>query len=219
VKINAEWHSKHKMPENPTLDQRVKWHLEHARHCSCRRLEGKILEEIKKRYLGTHQEFWIFFNRDDHKNLALWAADCAEHVLPLFEGKYPQDSRPRNAIRTLREWVNTGEFSMPVIRGASLAAHAAAREIKEGDSAARFAARAAGQAVATAHVPTHALGSALYAIKAVAAAHPADVQAAVAQEREWQYQQLPEKLREWVVSELKQKQRGFLAKNLYYPLP
>jgi hypothetical protein len=43
---------------------------------------------------------------------------------------------------------------MPVIRGASLAAHSAAREVNQEDVAARFAARAAGQAVATAHVPT-----------------------------------------------------------------
>ncbi|CAG1005788.1 hypothetical protein METP2_03692 [Methanosarcinales archaeon] len=96
------------MPENPTMDQRVKWHIEHARNCSCRPLGGKILEELKKRYMNTHQEFWIFFNRNDHKALALWAADCAEHVLPFFEKKYPEDSRPRKAIEKCREWVDSG---------------------------------------------------------------------------------------------------------------
>ncbi len=49
MKINKEWHLANKMPKNPTLDQRVKWHIEHARNCSCRPLGGKILEEIKKR--------------------------------------------------------------------------------------------------------------------------------------------------------------------------
>ena len=44
-------------------------------------------------------------------------------------------------------------FKMADIRESSLAAHAAAREVKENDDAARSAARAAGQAVATAHVP------------------------------------------------------------------
>ncbi len=48
-KINIGWHLKNKMPENPTLDQRVEWHVEHARNCSCRKLEGKILEEINRR--------------------------------------------------------------------------------------------------------------------------------------------------------------------------
>lgn len=37
------------MPKNPTLDQRVAWHVEHARNCHCRKLEGKILEEINRR--------------------------------------------------------------------------------------------------------------------------------------------------------------------------
>jgi len=48
-KINAKWHLANKMPKNPTLDQRIKWHVEHARNCKCCPLEGKILEEIKKR--------------------------------------------------------------------------------------------------------------------------------------------------------------------------
>jgi hypothetical protein len=214
MKINAEWHAKHKMIKNPSLDQRVKWHMEHTRHCSCRPLEGKILAEIKKRYLHTHQEFWIFFNVDDHKALALWAAECAERVLPLFEEKYPDDTRPRDAIRVLREWASTGKFSMRVIRGASLAAHAAAREVAEEDNAARYAARAAGQAVATAHVPTHAIGPALYAYKVVAATHPQDVKAAIAKEQDWQFKHLPDNLREWVVRGIKQKQKTFLPPSL-----
>jgi hypothetical protein len=49
--INAKWHKSHKMPKNATLDQRVKWHLAHAKNCGCRPLGGKILEEIKKRGL------------------------------------------------------------------------------------------------------------------------------------------------------------------------
>lgn len=48
-KINGTWHTAHKMPKNPTLDQRVAWHVAHARNCACRKLEGKILEEISKR--------------------------------------------------------------------------------------------------------------------------------------------------------------------------
>jgi len=50
-KLNAVWHKANKMPKNPSLDERVKWHLEHSRNCQCRVLGGKILEEIKKRGL------------------------------------------------------------------------------------------------------------------------------------------------------------------------
>jgi len=49
MKLNREWHLAHKMSKNPSMDQRVEWHVEHARNCSCRKLEGKMLEEIRKR--------------------------------------------------------------------------------------------------------------------------------------------------------------------------
>ncbi len=200
---NVAWHSKHKMPHNPTLDQKAKWYIEHARNCLCTPVGG-IPEDVKQRYMGTHQEFWLFFNRNDHKALALWAAECARRVLPLFEDKYPQDTRPRDAIKTLQEWIHTGKFSMSIIRAASLGAHAAAKEVQANDKAASLAAHAAGQAVGTAHVVTHAFGSALYAIKVVANTHLSDPKTAIAQERDWQNSRIPENLREWVDTHMQQ---------------
>ena len=132
--------------------------------------------------LINHQIF-----QPDKKALALWAMVCAEHVLPLFEEKYPEDKRPRKALETLKEWINTGIFKMSVVRKASLDAHAAAKEAKE--NYAKYAAHAAGQAVATAHVPTHALGSSVYGIKAVAA-YSGNVNECVVKERNWQLQRL-----------------------------
>ncbi|MFH0860343.1 MAG: hypothetical protein V1921_04025 [Candidatus Altiarchaeota archaeon] len=131
--------------------------------------------------------------REDHEALAVWAADCAEHVLPYFEKEYPEDDRPRKAIKACRRWARTGVFRMADVRRDSLAAHAAAREAKE-DSAARYAARAAGQAVATAHAPRHAIGPAWYGIKAAEAAGVAD-------EREWQHSHLPKRLHPMVSAE------------------
>lgn len=49
MKINKEWHTKNKMPKNPSFEQRVKWHLAHQRNCSCRPIAGKLAEEMKKR--------------------------------------------------------------------------------------------------------------------------------------------------------------------------
>lgn len=136
----------------------------------------------------------------DKRTLAVWAIDCVERVLPCFEEKYPDDPRPRNALETLRKWIDTGIFQMADIRGASLAAHAAAREVGE-DNAARSAARAAGQAVATAHVLTHSLAAAHYAQQAIwRAANISDAEAAVFKERDWQYRHLLE-LREKPVSD------------------
>lgn len=127
-----------------------------------------------------------------HTILAAWAADCAERVLPSFESRAPGDSRPRDAINALRTWIDTGEFHMAEVRRASLAAHAAARSVED-DDAARSAARAAGQAMATAHVPRHALAAALYAATAVRDSSPLTGAAAAAlREREWQYRHLGE---------------------------
>ncbi|MDD3215290.1 MAG: hypothetical protein PHZ18_01675 [Methanoculleus sp.] len=133
--------------------------------------------------------------------MATWAADCAERVLPLFEEAYPEDNRPRNAIEACRAWVRTGVFRMAEIRGASLAAHAAARDAKKNDAAC-FAARAAGQAVATAHVPQHAYGAAYYALKAVAAVDMVNAVMNVIREREWQAERLPERLREEIMERI-----------------
>jgi hypothetical protein len=138
------------------------------------------------------------YNKQDHRLLAIWAADCAEHVLPYFEKSYPKDCRPRRAIEACRTWVCTGVFRMSEIREVSLSAHAAARETKE-NSAACFAARSAGQAVAAAHVPQHALGAAYYALKTVAAADRASAETKTAEELGWISQHIPEKLRqEWI---------------------
>jgi hypothetical protein len=131
------------------------------------------------------------YSKEDQRLLALWAADCAERVLCLFEKARAHDDRPRKAIEECRAWVLSGQFSMAAIRKASLSAHAAARETD--NKAASLAAHAAGQAVATAHVPQHAFGTAYYALRATAEAYPTD---AVAQERDWQLRDIAENLRE-----------------------
>lgn len=46
--INKEWHMKNKMPKNPTQEQRFKWHLAHEKNCNCRKIDGKLLEDMKK---------------------------------------------------------------------------------------------------------------------------------------------------------------------------
>lgn len=49
--INATWHKAHPMPPNPTIDERIAWHLEHAAHCKCRKISGKLKEEMEKRHI------------------------------------------------------------------------------------------------------------------------------------------------------------------------
>lgn len=134
----------------------------------------------------------------DHRLLALWAADCAEHVLPLFEQDAPGDLRPRHAIGQIRAWTR-GEATMTESRAAGGHAMAAARPLK---GPARHAAFAAGQAACVAHVAAHELGAAAYAIKAVQAAAPvADADHAGRIECHWQRGRLPEAIRELVLDD------------------
>ena len=48
MKLNKEWHLAHPMPKNPTQQQRIEWHLEHAKNCSCCEIPAKLKEEMKK---------------------------------------------------------------------------------------------------------------------------------------------------------------------------
>jgi hypothetical protein len=47
--INKPWHESHRMPRNPTTQQRITWHLEHAQECACRPIPPRLLEEINRR--------------------------------------------------------------------------------------------------------------------------------------------------------------------------
>lgn len=133
-----------------------------------------------------------------HHLLAIWAADCAQHVLHYFEAVQPNDDRPRRAIELARAWAR-GEIPMTQSRTAAGHANAAARTLV---GAARHAAYAAAQAAAVAHVAAHELGAAAYAIKAIQAAAPkGERDAAGRRECQWQREQLPEEIRELVLDD------------------
>lgn len=156
-----------------------------------------ILPKVRDRRLVTIRRGGSLTD-EDHHLLALWAAVCAEHVLPLFEATRPEDPRPREAIEHVRAWVR-GEVKMMESRAAAGQAMGAARPLS---GAARHAAYAAGQAAAVPHVAAHGLGAAAYAIKAVRAAVPVSaVEKAGRRECRWQRAQLPDAVRELVLDD------------------
>ena len=88
---------------------------------------------------------------------------------------------------------------MKQAHNAAFAANAAAREVS---GAAKFAALAAGQAVAVAHVAAHDLGAAAYAIRAARAAAPEGAQEEAGRlECQWQRARLPGEIRELVLDD------------------
>jgi hypothetical protein len=138
---------------------------------------------------------------EHHRMLAQWAIDCAERVLPLFEAVAPDDARPRDALEVARRWIR-GEVPMTVAHDTAFVANAAGKGLPD---AARFAALAAGQAVAVAHVAAHDLGAAAYAIRArMSDAGPAGSDAAEAariRERDAQRERIPAELRALVLDD------------------
>jgi hypothetical protein len=116
--------------------------------------------------------------------VALWAADCAEHVLPLFQAEAPSDGRPEDAIARARAF-GAGELSAAgEIRRRFVAGRAASAVSSR---AAKAAARSAAQAAGVAHMGAHALGAAAYAAMAAGEASP-DQAAAIDEELRWQLQ-------------------------------
>ena len=105
----------------------------------------------------------------------IYACDCAEHVLGLFEKGYPADKRPRKAIETARLFAE-GKASKEDLAAARAAARAAAWDAA-GDAA--WAARAAARDAAWA-----AARDAAWAARE--AARDAAGAAAWAAERVWQ---------------------------------
>lgn len=133
-----------------------------------------------------------------HRLLAVWALECAEHVLHLFEEASPDDRRPHDALEVGHAWVR-GEARMTEAHTIAFVANAAGRDLPD---PARFASLSVGQAVAVAHVAAHDLGAAAYAIRAVRAAAPAGgAEDARRRERDWQRERIPGELRDLVLAD------------------
>jgi hypothetical protein len=147
-------------------------------------------------YELTWQAISRVLERLDNRRRRLFAADCAERVLHLFEARFPGDRRPRRAMEAARQYA-AGELSERELYEAGEAARLAAWAALPGaDSAsinaAEKAAIAAAQAAqgATEDLAEHAAHSA--ALSAASAALHADDPAGMADlaERKWQLARL-----------------------------
>ena len=47
--MNRLWHEQNKMPPKATLDQRIRWHQEHQKHCACRQAPKGLQKLIKEK--------------------------------------------------------------------------------------------------------------------------------------------------------------------------
>jgi len=87
--------------------------------------KGKMVEDddkcvVREARLLRRIETW------DEKSARLFAADCAERVLPIYEKEYPNDDAPRKAIQAARDYAD-GKIDKKEMAAAWAAARAAAR--------------------------------------------------------------------------------------------
>ncbi len=122
--------------------------------------------------LLRHLDSW------NERTARLFAADCAEHVLPIFEKYYPADQRPRICISASRDFAN-GKITREQLTAARAALWSAAFW-------AAAAAAAAAAATATAAARDAAWAAAAAAATATATATAAARDAAWAAEKKWQ---------------------------------
>ena len=136
-------------------------------------------------------------NSNEHKILAIWAIDCLNRILPLFENKYPDEKIPDTAVYTLKKWINA-EIKMWEARKYAYTVLALAKSIEKDDKPYSQIVRAASHCLATCHVPTHSEGTAMYVVSAIKHINKGknNVVALMEDERIWQINHLKQLMKE-----------------------
>ncbi len=145
--------------------------------------EAKFLDIIKQVKQYSYQ----------HKVLAIWAIDCLNKVLPLFEAKYPKETVLKMAVHTLQRWVND-EIEMWEARKYTYTVLALARDMEKDDKPYSQIVRAASHCLATCHVPIHSERAAMYIVSAIRLINKnkINVETLMIKERLWQLNRLKE---------------------------
>lgn len=141
-----------------------------------------------RRFVAKHRGGPL--EKEQHRQLIKWACDCVRHVLPLLGDNI--DERLEHALKVAKEW-ERGSASVGYARNAAFGVIALARESQNPTEVA--IARAAGHAVATAHMADHSTGAAEYALKALVCEGKS-----INAEKKWQDKQLPPEIKELVLS-------------------
>ena len=140
-----------------TVDDLLSWNPcyeeAHIRALAGGRTEFTALDVLQHPDINAQDKLWVILRPHllDDRTLRLFACNCAERALCLFEREYPDDTRPRNAIEVARRFADGAATSAELdsardsARDARAAARAAAWAAAR-DSA--WAARAAAWAAA-----------------------------------------------------------------------
>jgi len=150
--------------------------------------------DILKLRIPHDHKIWVILQAGfmDPKKMILFAADCAEHVLHVWEDQYPNDIRPRKAIEAARESSKKLSMKIRMARGAAQV-RAPSLLMLSAEAAARAAEVAAAAAASAAAVPAWEKGTeavARMACVARQAAEKAMGTIGLNKERAWQMERL-----------------------------
>jgi len=144
---------------------------------------------------------WVLEHRggsltiDQQKQLMKWSIECVNHLLPLLNNNI--NEKIINAITVGNNWIigkaNTGD-AIKISREIIKYVRTLHNELEI------VITRAAGHAVATAHMADHSMGPVYYGIKAIKING-----GSIDSELEWQIEQLPNNIKELVINGLTNK--------------
>lgn len=133
--------------------------------------EGTLKDFILLDNITYSDKVWVVTRLFTKKQNVKWSLLCASKVLSIFEEKYPDDKRPRQALGVVEAWLNNpSEENRQIAYSAAGAAYSAAGAAARAAYAA-YAADAA--AYAAARAAAGAAGAAAYAASAACAARAA----------------------------------------------
>jgi len=117
----------------------------------------------------------------DQRAMVRFAADCAAHVLPIFERKHPKDGRPRKAIQAARKWARN-----PREKNAAASSYAAAASYAASSAASYAASSAYAASYGASYAASYAASYGASYAASSAASYAASSASYAAQERAWQ---------------------------------
>lgn len=133
------------------------------------------LEEVKEKQkrrnqvlFGKDSEYLLdlrmLFETQSHTVMTLWALDFAEETVELLKERYPEETRPEEALNAARDWA-AGKVKMRFAQRKILDCHAVAKELSSKEDIALC--HAVGQACAVVHTAGHAMGYPIYDLTAL----------------------------------------------------
>ena len=126
---------------------------------------------------------------EEHILLMQWAIKCVEHICPLLHIEI--SDQIKQSLAVAKQWT-LGNASVKDARNAAIAMNKLAKTTT--NLADKYAIKAAGHAVATAHMADHALVASKYALKAFES-----ICNSKQTESKWQIEQLPFEIKNFMV--------------------